>query len=113
MSDFVEQLRLAERAAENIYFAKVNRQLIEAIRKRMQSENGSFQPSDEVTADATAQCSDCAFSVHLDQTSPEDVFLFCIHTHKGRVGNWCGRIVEADDEPCEHFKTRQNNPGAL
>jgi len=112
MSDFVEQLRLAERAAENIYFAKVNRQLIEAIRKRMQAENGSFQPSDVVTANATAQCSDCAFSVRLDHESPEDVFLFCIHTQKGRVGSWCGRIVEADDEPCEHFKTRQNNQEA-
>jgi hypothetical protein len=38
MSGFVEQLMLAERAAENIYFAKVNRELIESLHKRMQAD---------------------------------------------------------------------------
>jgi hypothetical protein len=45
MSDFVEQLRLAEKAAEDIYFARVNRELIEALHKRMQTEKDSSQPS--------------------------------------------------------------------
>ena len=31
MGDFVEQLRLAEKAAEDIYFAKVSRELIESL----------------------------------------------------------------------------------
>ena len=44
MSDFVEQLRLAEKAAEDIYFAKVSRELIESLHKRMQEEQGSCQP---------------------------------------------------------------------
>ena len=47
MSGFVEQLRLAEKAAEDIYFAKINRELIEALHKRMQAEKNSFQPSDQ------------------------------------------------------------------
>lgn len=42
---FVEQLRLAEQAAEGIYFAKVNRELIEALHERMQAEKESDQPS--------------------------------------------------------------------
>ena len=46
MSGFVEQLRLAEKAAEDIYFAKVNRELIESLHKRMQAEKDSLQPSD-------------------------------------------------------------------
>ena len=46
MSDFVEQLRLAEKAAEDIYFAKVDRELIESLHKRMQAEKNSFQPAD-------------------------------------------------------------------
>ena len=37
MSGFVEQLMLAEKAAENIYFAKVNRELIESLHKQMQA----------------------------------------------------------------------------
>ena len=44
MGDFVEQLRLAEKAAEDIYFAKINRELIESLRKRMQAEKGSYKP---------------------------------------------------------------------
>lgn len=52
MSDFVEQLRLAEQAAENIYFAKVNRELIDALHKRMQVEKNSHQPSDQSSVEA-------------------------------------------------------------
>jgi hypothetical protein len=51
MSDFVEQLRLAEKAAEDIYFAKVSRELIESLHKRMQAEEGSTQPSTEAQAE--------------------------------------------------------------
>ena len=42
MSNFVEQLRLAEKAAEDIYFAKVNRELIESLHKRLQAEKIPF-----------------------------------------------------------------------
>ena len=47
MSDFVEQLRLAEKAAEDIYFSKVDQQLIEALHKQMQTEKEPCQPSTE------------------------------------------------------------------
>jgi len=45
MSTLVEQLRLAEKAAEDIYFAKVNRELIESLHKRMRAEKHPFEPS--------------------------------------------------------------------
>lgn len=51
MGGFVEKLRLAEKAAEDIYFAKVNRELIEALHKRIQAEKNSFQPSDQPSAE--------------------------------------------------------------
>jgi 16S rRNA U516 pseudouridylate synthase RsuA-like enzyme len=38
MGGFIEQLMLAEKAAENIYFAKVNRDLTESLRKRMRAD---------------------------------------------------------------------------
>ena len=38
MGGFIEQLMLAEKAAENIYFAKVNRELIESLHKRMRTD---------------------------------------------------------------------------
>ena len=55
MSDFVTQLRLAEKAAEDIYFAKVNRALIESIRRQVQAERDSLQPCDLSLAVAQAQ----------------------------------------------------------
>jgi len=45
MSDIVTQLRLAEKAAEDIYSAKVSRELIEALHKRAQAEEGAPQPT--------------------------------------------------------------------
>jgi hypothetical protein len=55
MSDFVEQLKLAEKAAEDIYFAKISRELIESLHKRMQVEKGSCNPDAEARAeDSTA-----------------------------------------------------------
>jgi hypothetical protein len=38
MSGFVEQLRLAEKVAEDIYFAKVSRELIEALHQQQRAE---------------------------------------------------------------------------
>ena len=60
MSDFVTQLRLAEKAAEDIYFAKVNHELIEALHKRMQAQKNSFQPSDHFSAEARVEDSPVA-----------------------------------------------------
>jgi hypothetical protein len=57
MSDFVEQLRLAEKAAEDIYFAKVSRELIENLHKRIEAEKDSRQASDQSGADAQAKTS--------------------------------------------------------
>jgi hypothetical protein len=55
MSGFVEQIRLAEKAAEDIYFAKVDRELIESLHKRMQAEKKSFQAADQRSAEARAK----------------------------------------------------------
>ena len=55
MSDFVEQLRLAEKAAEDIYFAKVNRELIEALHKQMQAEKDDCQPADRSSTEVQAK----------------------------------------------------------
>ena len=57
MSSFVEQLILAEKAAENIYFAKVNRELIESLHKRMQA--GEAVPSN-VRSSAQTRTDDSA-----------------------------------------------------
>ena len=55
MSGFIEQLRLAEKAAEDIYFAKINRELIESLHKRLQAEKSSGQPSDPFSTEARAE----------------------------------------------------------
>jgi hypothetical protein len=52
MSDFVEQLRLAEKAAEDIYFAKVDRELIESLHKRIRAEKNAIQPSAQCGVEA-------------------------------------------------------------
>jgi hypothetical protein len=51
MSYFIEQLKLAEKAAEDIYFAKVNRELIEALHERMQAEENVEQSSGQSSTD--------------------------------------------------------------
>jgi len=51
MGDFVEQLRLAEKAAEDIYFAKVSRELIESLHKQMQEKKASCQAGAGVRAE--------------------------------------------------------------
>ena len=55
MIDFVEQLRLAEKAAEDIYFAKIDRKLIESIHKRMQAEEDSLEGPDQSGTGAQAE----------------------------------------------------------
>jgi len=52
MSNLVRQLRLAEKAAEDIYIAKIDRELIESLHKRMQAEKKSFHPSEQSSAEA-------------------------------------------------------------
>lgn len=63
MSDFVEKLMLAEKAAEDIYFAKVDRELIESLHKRMQAEKNPFQSSDQSSTEARAKGSQLAMKV--------------------------------------------------
>lgn len=47
MSDFVEQLALAEKAAEDIYFARVNRELIESLHEQMRAEERSSRAAEQ------------------------------------------------------------------
>jgi hypothetical protein len=47
MSDFVEKLALAEKAAEDIYFARVNRELIESLHEQMRAEELSNRDTDQ------------------------------------------------------------------
>jgi hypothetical protein len=52
MTKFVDQLRLAERAKEDIYFARIDRELIDALHEhaqldrlaRLQNNQGLAQP---------------------------------------------------------------------
>ena len=52
MNDFIRQLRLAEKAAEDMYIARIDRELIESLHKRMQAEKNSFHPSRRSSAEA-------------------------------------------------------------
>lgn len=67
MGDFVEQLRLAEKAAEDIYFAKVSRELIESLHKQMQEEKQPCQ------AGAGARAEDSRLTNNLVQTATRAV----------------------------------------
>jgi hypothetical protein len=58
MSNFVETLKLAEKAAEDIYFAKVNGELIESLRSLRQSGKSSPQSIDQSSAEKPAGDSD-------------------------------------------------------
>ena len=55
MSNFIEQLKLAEKAAEDIYFAKVNRELIKSIHIQMQAETNRFQSFDQSVTEVRPQ----------------------------------------------------------
>ena len=52
MSDFISQLRLAEKAAEDIYFAKLSRELIASLHERMKAEENSLPASDQSSTKA-------------------------------------------------------------
>jgi hypothetical protein len=54
MSNFVETLKLAEKAAEDIYFAKVNRELIESLRRWRRTDVSLSEPSDQIDAEVPA-----------------------------------------------------------
>ena len=41
MTDFVETMRLAEKAQEDIYFAKINRELIEELHRKADAEKAA------------------------------------------------------------------------
>jgi hypothetical protein len=41
VTDFVETMRLAEKAQEDIYFAKINRKLIEELHRRAEAEKAA------------------------------------------------------------------------
>jgi hypothetical protein len=72
MSGFVEQLRLAEKAAEDIYFAKLNRELIEALHQQRQAEKQRPCVSRSGAATGTdedpCQSADVRGSARLSQT---------------------------------------------
>ena len=55
MSDFIDKLNLAEKAAEDIYFAKVNRELIDALHKQMQDGDDPLQDSSRSSVKARTQ----------------------------------------------------------
>ena len=55
MSDFVEQLALAEKAAEDIYFARVNRELIETLHEQLRAEEHSKEAPDQSGVEAPAR----------------------------------------------------------
>ena len=57
MSDFIDKLKLAEKAAEDIYFAKVNRELIDALHKQARTEKASMQSSDQARSKASREWS--------------------------------------------------------
>ena len=51
MSDFVSKLKLAEKAMEDIYFEKVNSELIAALHQRTEQEKAGADPATGTIAD--------------------------------------------------------------
>jgi hypothetical protein len=60
MSDFITQLMLAEKAAEDIYFAKVNCELIACLHKRMQAEKNASHPAVQASAETPRASTEAA-----------------------------------------------------
>jgi hypothetical protein len=54
MRYFLKQLRLAEKAAEDIYFAEVDRELIESLHKKVGAGEHPIQPSDRSSDEVRA-----------------------------------------------------------
>jgi hypothetical protein len=59
MTNFVEQLRLAERAKEDVYFAQIDRELIDALHQHEELDRmfrpGNNQPLTRPDSAATEQ----------------------------------------------------------
>ncbi len=62
MSNFVEQLKLAERAQEDVYFARIDRELIDALHEKAhiaaEGESTALQADstgDEIATDENQQ----------------------------------------------------------
>jgi hypothetical protein len=57
VADFVETMRLAEKAQEDIYFAKINRELIEELHRHAEAEKAAAEAAGKsaqaVEADAS------------------------------------------------------------
>ena len=51
MSDFVSKLKLAEKAREDIYFEKVNSELIADLHRRAEQEQAATDPATGTTVD--------------------------------------------------------------
>jgi len=63
MTNLVDQLRLAERAKEDIYFAKLDRELIEALHQkallsRLRRKQSGNHPLSRTTADVDERISE-------------------------------------------------------
>jgi hypothetical protein len=55
MSDFVEKLSLAEKAMEDIYCAKIDRELIASLHEQMRAEERSSRVSDQSGSEASTK----------------------------------------------------------
>ena len=55
MTNFVEKLRLAERAKEDVYFARSDRELIEALHQHEQLQDLDDSPDDQQQPDTVAE----------------------------------------------------------
>ena len=51
MTNFVEKLRLAERAKEDVYFSRIDRELIEALHQQEQLHDMDVSPDDQKQPD--------------------------------------------------------------
>jgi len=55
MTNFVEKLRLAERAKEDVYFSRIDRELIEALHQQEQLHDRDDSPDDQQPDTVTEQ----------------------------------------------------------
>jgi len=53
VADFVETMRLAEKAQEDIYFAKINRELIAELHRLAEAEQAAAAAEKSARADKT------------------------------------------------------------
>ena len=52
MADFVETMKLVEKAQEDIYFAKINRKLIEELHRRAAAEKAAAKDEEQTFTQA-------------------------------------------------------------